>query len=200
MPYLKEAHEAHLSRDSMGQRLLYGDRHIVCQNSAYALRDNETEEVIETIDSIKLTFSMDLANKVKNGGTEYIEIGDTQIALTSENLLVTMQGKEGFAFAGEGEIGVVLDTTITPELKEEGYVREILSKVQNMRKDKGFEVLDKINLYVAENTMLEAIVKKYENEIMKETLTEKVLYNESRTSYTEVAINGEKLMLDVEVI
>ena len=143
---------------------------------------------------------MDLANKVKNGGTEYIEIGDTQIALTSENLLVTMQGKDGFAFAGEGEIGVVLDTTITPELKEEGYVREILSKVQNMRKDKGFEVLDKINLYVAENEMLEAIVKKFENEIMKETLTEKVLYNEKRDNYTEVSINGEKLMLDVEVI
>ena len=143
---------------------------------------------------------MDLANKVKNGGTEYIEIDDTQIALTSENLLVTMQGKEGFAFAGEGEIGVVLDTTITPELKEEGYVREILSKIQNMRKDKGFEVLDKINLYVAENAMLEEIVKKYENEIMKETLTEKVLYNENRDTYTEVTINGEKMMLDVEVI
>ena len=60
---------------------------------------------------------MDLANKVKNGGAEYIDIDGTQIELTSENLLVTMQGKEGFAFAGEGEIGVVLDTTITPELK-----------------------------------------------------------------------------------
>ena len=55
-----------------------------------------------------------------------------------------MNGKDGFAFAGEGEIGVVLDTHITQELKEEGYVREVLSKVQNMRKDKGFEVLDKI--------------------------------------------------------
>jgi len=142
---------------------------------------------------------MDLANKVKNGGIEYIDIEDTQIALTSENLLVTMQGREGFAFAGEGEVGVVLDTTITPELKEEGFVREILSKVQNMRKDKGFEVLDKINLYVAENKILEAIVKKYENEIMKETLTENVLYNENRDTYTEVSINGERLMLDVEV-
>ena len=111
-----------------------------------------------------------------------------------------MQGREGFAFAGEGEVGVVLDTTITPELKEEGYVREILSKIQNMRKDKGFEVLDKINLYVAENDMLEAIINKFENEIMKETLTEKVVYNEKRTTYTEVTINGEKLMLDVEVI
>ena len=143
---------------------------------------------------------MDLANKVKNGGTEYIEIDEVQIPLTSENLLVTMQGKEGFAFAGEGEIGVVLETTITPELKEEGYVREILSKVQNMRKDKGFEVLDKITLYVSENQMLENLVKKFDKEIMKETLAKTIEYNTKRDTYTEVSINGEKLMLDVEVI
>lgn len=73
---------------------------------------------------------MDLANKVKNGEAEYIEIEDKQIPLNSDNLLITMQGKEGFAFSGEGEIGVVLDTHITDELKKEGYVREILSKVQ----------------------------------------------------------------------
>ena len=100
---------------------------------------------------------MDLANKVKNGGVEYIEVEDTQIELNADNLLITMHGKEGFAFSGEGEMGVVLDTHITPELKEEGYVREILSKVQNMRKDSGFEVLDRINLYVAENEKLEEI-------------------------------------------
>ena len=143
---------------------------------------------------------MDLANKVKNGGAEYIDIDGTQIELTSENLLVTMQGKDGFAFAGEGEIGVVLDTTITPELKEEGYVREILSKIQNMRKDKGFEVLDKINLYVSENEMLEELVKKFEKDIKKETLTENILFNAKRDTYTEVSINGGKLMLDVEVV
>ena len=142
---------------------------------------------------------MDLANKVKNGEAEYIEIEDKQIPLNSDNLLITMQGKEGFAFSGEGEIGVVLDTHITDELKKEGYVREILSKVQNMRKDKGFEVLDKINLYVSENEMLEELVKKFEIEIKKETLTENVVFNETRETYTEVSINGEKLMLDVEV-
>ncbi len=55
-----------------------------------------------------------------------------------------MHGKEGFAFSGEGEMGVVLDTHITPELKEEGYVREILSKVQNMRKKFQIEIFRKI--------------------------------------------------------
>ena len=143
---------------------------------------------------------MDLANKVKNGETEYIEIDDTEIGLNSENLLVTMQGKEGFAFSGEGEIGVVLETTITEELKEEGYVREVLSKVQNMRKEKGFEVLDRINLYVAGNKELEEVIRKNEEIIKHDTLAEKIIYHEDREEYTKTNINGENLDIDVEVI
>lgn len=143
---------------------------------------------------------MDLANTVKNGGIEYIEIEDTQIELNSENLLITMQGKEGFAFSGEGEIGVVLDTHITDELKKEGYVREILSKVQNMRKDKGFEVLDNINLYVSGNEMLENVIKENEELIKHDTLALKVIYNEEKSGYTETNINGETLKIDVEKI
>ena len=141
---------------------------------------------------------MDLAVKVQSGGTEYIEIDDTQIELSSENLLVTMQGKEGFAFAGEGEIGVVLDTHITPELKEEGMLREVLSKVQNMRKDREFEVLDRINLYVSNNSAVEAIVRKFEDTIKHDTLADDIIYNESRSTAEEISINGEKVMFDVE--
>ncbi len=143
---------------------------------------------------------MDLANKVKSGKYETILINDIEINLDSNNLLITMQGKEGFAFAGEGEIGVVLDTHITEELKEEGYVREILSKVQNMRKDKNFEVLDRIVLYVSDNAMIEELVKKHEEEIKKETLTVEVKYNEQRDSYTDTNINGEHVNIDVEVV
>ena len=142
---------------------------------------------------------MDLANKVKAGKVETIFVDDTEIALDSNNLLITMQGKEGYAFAGEGEVGVVLDTTITPELKEEGYLREILSKVQNMRKDKGFEVLDKINLYLSGNDMLEEVVKKYADEIKRETLALNIEYNGKRDTYTDTNINGEHMNLDVEV-
>lgn len=143
---------------------------------------------------------MDLANKVKNGGSEYIEIEDTQIELNSENLLVTMQGKEGFTFSGEGEIGVVLDTHITEELKEEGMVREILSKVQNMRKERNFEVLDHIILYVAGDEKIENIIKKNEATIKRDTLTEKVVYHQEREDYATNNINGESLDIDVEVI
>ena len=143
---------------------------------------------------------MELAVKVQGGGIEYIEIDEEQIALSEENLLVTMQGKEGFAFAGNGEIGVVIETEITPELKEEGYLREILSKVQNMRKDSGFEVMDNINLYVSGNEMLENVVKKFEDTIKHDTLAKNVLYNEPNKEYQDVSINGEILKLFVEVV
>jgi isoleucyl-tRNA synthetase len=142
---------------------------------------------------------MELAQKIQNGGSETIVVNDAEIVLTNENLLVTMQGLEGYAFAGEGELGVVLDTTVTPELQEEGHVREVISKIQNMRKDKGFEVADKINLYVAGNDMLLNVIKKFEETIKKETLTAEAIYNKE-VAYSEVIINGESLNMTVEVI
>lgn len=142
---------------------------------------------------------MELAQTIQNGGTVVIEVQGAEIALNSENLLVTMQGLEGYAFAGEGQIGVVLDTHITEELKEEGHVREVISKIQNMRKESGFEVADKIKLYVAGNELLENVVKKFETHIMRETLAAEVVYNAER-EYSEANINGEKLQLAVEVV
>ena len=143
---------------------------------------------------------MELATKVEAGGIEYIEIGEVQIPLSKDNLLVTMQGKDGFAFSGTGEIGVVIETEITPELREEGYLREILSKVQNMRKDSGFEVMDNINLYVSGNEVLEAVVKKYEDVIKHDTLAKDVLYNVDGKDYVQTPINGENLNIFVEVV
>ena len=143
---------------------------------------------------------MELATKVEAGNIEYIEIEDVQIPLSKENLLVTMQGKDGFAFSGTGEIGVVIETEITPELREEGYLREILSKIQNMRKESGFEVMDNINLYVSGNEELEKVVKKYEDIIKHDTLAKNVLYNEENKEYVETPINGEKLNIFVEVV
>ena len=142
---------------------------------------------------------MDLAVKVQAGEIVYIEIEETQIALSSENLLITMQGKEGFAFAGEGDMGVVLDTHITEELREEGILREVLSKVQNMRKDRGFEVLDRINLYIQdENGIVVKDERKFEETIKHDTLSDNIIYGEARESAVETPINGERIMLDVE--
>lgn len=140
---------------------------------------------------------MELAQKIKNGGVEDILIDEIAIELNADNLLVTMQGKEGFAFAGEGEIGIVLDTNITEELKEEGYVREIISKVQNLRKDSGLEVEDKIELFVKDHEKLLEIIRKNEEKIAKIVLATKVLYEEGteKVTYQEFSINGEKLQI-----
>lgn len=140
---------------------------------------------------------MELALKVSSGQSITINVEGTSIALNSDNLLVTMNGLEGFTFAGEGEVGVVLDTHISEELKNEGYVREIISKLQNMRKDSSFEVVDKIIVYMAGNGLLETIVQQYKEYIMSETLAVNIVFNAER-SYTEVNINGEKLQLAVE--
>ncbi len=140
---------------------------------------------------------MDLALKVSSGQSITINVEGTSIELNSDNLLVTMNGLEGFTFAGEGEVGVVLDTHISEELKNEGYVREIISKLQNMRKDSSFEVVDKIIVYMAGNDLLETIVQQYKEYIMSETLAVNIMFN-AEHSYTEVNINGEKLQLAVE--
>ncbi|MEG2918743.1 MAG: isoleucine--tRNA ligase, partial [Clostridium sp.] len=148
---------------------------------------------------IALRNQMELAQKIQNGGTEVINVDGIEITLDNQSVLVTMQGLEGYAFAGEGSIGVVLDTTVTEELREEGHLREIISKIQNMRKEKGFQVSDKINLYVSENDKLIDVIKKFIGTIKKETLTQEVVYN-GEFDYIETVINGENLKMTVEVV
>ncbi|WP_186428709.1 isoleucine--tRNA ligase [Clostridium sp. BSD9I1] len=142
---------------------------------------------------------MELAQKIQTGESIVIKANDIEIELNQDNLLVTMQGLEGFAFAGEGTMGVVLDTTLTEELREEGHLREILSKVQNMRKENNFEVSDKIILYVGGNEKLENVAKKFEDNIKKETLSIEIKYNEN-VQYVDTKINGEDFKLQVQVI
>lgn len=143
---------------------------------------------------------MQLANSINSGDDFIVNADDVEIILNKENLLINMTGLDGFAFASEGSIGVVLDTTITPELKEEGYVREILSKIQTMRKDSGFEVSDNIIIYVANNSMLQDIIEKYKEYISNETLAKDILFNSQYDSYSEIKINDEIVSLGVEKV
>ncbi len=131
-----------------------------------------------------------LAMTVLAGGEVQADLNGTSLVLNADNLLVTMQGLEGFAFAGEGEIGILLDTSITDELREEGFVREVISKLQNMRKDSGFEVSDRINVAIFGNDRIEGVVAKASEQIMKETLAETIAY-EDRPNATAININGE---------
>ena len=142
---------------------------------------------------------MSLAQKIMRGEDVVITLEDQEILLNQDSLLVTMKGLEGYAFAGEGELGVVLDTNITPLLKEEGDERELISKIQNLRKESNFEVADKIELYVSDNERLLDIIRKYEDHLMKETLTVEIHYDEPFDT-EKFIINGESIQMGVKVI
>ena len=141
---------------------------------------------------------LDLANKVKSGEGYVIMLDeDLELELNSENVLITMDGKEGYSFAGKGTIGVVLETTITEELRKEGILREVLSKVQTTRKDSGFEVMDNINIYVSGDEDVLSVIKANEEQIKNDTLALKVNYKENEKAQ-EVSINGQKIKMFVE--
>ncbi|MDF2699958.1 MAG: isoleucyl-tRNA synthetase [Haloplasmataceae bacterium] len=148
---------------------------------------------------IAIRNQMELAQSIQSGNKVVIRINNNEIELNNDNLLITMQGLDGYAFAGEGTLGVVLDTHITVDLRDEGHLREMISKVQNMRKELNFEISDKIRLYVAYNEMLLNVIRKFEEVIKKETLTLEIVYN-SEKDYLESNINGENLAIIIEVI
>ena len=140
---------------------------------------------------------MDLALKLNKGESVELNLGEESILLSKENLLINMNGLEGYAFSGEGSIGVILDTSIDETLKEEGFVREIISKIQNLRKEKRFEVSDKIRIYIKNSESLINVIEKYKDNIKKETLTVDILFEENNLNYIDLNINGEILTLDI---
>lgn len=144
---------------------------------------------------ISMEDQMELATKINKGETIHFDIDGEDVELSKENLLVTMQGLEGYAFAGARELGVILDTNITEELIEEGFVREFISKVQNMRKESGFEVSDKIDIFIEVPEKLENIFKKNEDYIKKETLCINMNYNKENDKYVNQVLNGEEILL-----
>ncbi len=127
------------------------------------------------------------------------------VKLSEEDLLITMTQMEGYVTEGDNTVTVVLDTNLTPELVEEGFVREIISKIQTMRKEAGFEVMDKISIYYHADEKVADIFNKYGNDIMGDVLgTEVVAEADSFDSgengiyCKEWNINGEKVLLGVK--
>ena len=120
-----------------------------------------------------------------------------EVVLTEEDLLITMTQMEGFITEGDNYVTVVLDTTLTPELIEEGFVRELISKIQTMRKEAGFEVMDHIGISYMANEKVAAIFEKYGNDIMSEVLAEDITAEVLSGYEKEWNINGEKVTLAV---
>ena len=134
---------------------------------------------------------------LKANGILVLDIDGNKVELTEEDLLIETAQTEGYVTESEGETAVVLDTNLTPELIEEGFVREIISKVQTMRKEAGFEVMDKIRVSVKDNDKIIETMKANEAEIKSEVLAEEVVYGETDGYVKEWNINKEHVTLGV---
>ena len=120
------------------------------------------------------------------------------IVLTEDDLLITMTQAEGYVTEADNEVTVVLDTNLTPELIEEGFVRELISKIQTMRKEAGFEVMDKICVSYQANDEISAIFEKYGTQIKKEVMADRIVSDTLAGYQKEWNINGQQVMLGVE--
>ena len=127
-----------------------------------------------------------------------IELNDDKIKLLPEELLIDMSQKEGYVSQTDHGVTVVLDTNLTPALLEEGFVREIISKVQTMRKEAGFEVTDHITVYEDGNDKIKEIMTKYADEIKNDVLADDMRVDAEGGYSKEWDINGEKVRLGVE--
>ena len=137
-------------------------------------------------------------DKLNESGSFKLNVEGQAIELSKDDVLIEMTQKEGFVASSDKGITVVLDTNLTPELIEEGFVREVISKVQTMRKDAGFEVMDKINLYVSGNDKIADIVNKNAAQVKTVVLAQDIITGKTAGFEKEWDINGEKVTLAVE--
>lgn len=140
----------------------------------------------------------ELMNKFRTDKTVTFNIDDTEVILTEEDVLIETAQKEGFVAETYNNVTVVIDTNLTADLIEEGFVRELVSKIQTMRKEAGFEVLDRINIFHEGNEVVAGVIDRNSSSIMKDVLADSVIKG-SGSGYTkEWNINGEKVVLCVE--
>ena len=138
--------------------------------------------------------------ELKSTGELKLDIDGQEIVLLEEDLLIDMAQMEGYVSESDHTITVVLDTNLTPELIEEGFVRELVSKIQTMRKEAGFEVMDKIRVYAKDNDKIVSIMKNHGDEIKSEVLAEEIVTGETKGYEKEWNINSEKVTMAVERI
>ncbi len=147
-----------------------------------------------------------LANLDGNKAMDQLNAGEplkfdfdgTEVVLEKEDLLIDMAQVEGYVSEGDNAVTVVLDTNLSDELIEEGFVREIVSKIQTMRKEAGFEVMDKIIVNVDKNDKIKTIIEDNLDEIKSEVLADNVEFDRISGYEKEWNINGEKVTFSVE--
>ena len=133
-------------------------------------------------------------------GALKFEFDGTEVVLEKDDLLIDTAQVEGYVSESDNNITVVLDTNLSPELIEEGFVREIISKIQTMRKEAGFEVMDKIVVNVSKNDSIIKVVTDNLDEIKAEVLANEIVFDKIEGYSKEWNINGEKVTLGVEKV
>ena len=131
-------------------------------------------------------------------GALKFDVDGVAVELTKDDLLIDMAQKEGYVSQEDNRMTVVLDTNLTPELVEEGFVYEIISKIQTMRKEAGFEVMDHIGVYQSGNDKIAELIKNNADEIKSEVMADYIHLGEMKGFTKEWNINGETVMLGVE--
>lgn len=149
----------------------------------------------KTLSALDGNAAMDQLNET---GELKFDINDTNVVLSKEDLLIEMIQKEGYVSENDNQMTVVLDTNLTEELIEEGFVRELISKIQTMRKEAGFEVMDKIVVYAKDNDKITSIFTANRNEIMSEVLAVDIVLGATEGYEKEWSINGEQVVLGVK--
>jgi isoleucyl-tRNA synthetase len=152
----------------------------------------QVKQVLEQLDGNK---AMDQINET---GTLKIIVDGKEEVLEKEDLLIEAAQMEGFESNSDHGVTVVLDTNLTPELLEEGFVREIISKIQTMRKEAGFEVMDHIRVTVAGNAKVEELIGKNKGAIQEEVLADEILSGTVQGFEKHWSINGEEADFGVE--
>ena len=137
-------------------------------------------------------------DELNEKGSISFDVSGATVELTREDLLIEMTQKEGYISQEDGGYTVVLDTNLTPELVEEGFVYELISKIQTMRKDSGFEVTDRIRVALSGNEKLTKVLHANEKAIADKVLAVEVLDNQTLANAKEWDINGEKAEISVE--
>ena len=136
--------------------------------------------------------------ELRGNGVLKLDINGNDVELTEEDLLIETAQTEGYVSESDGDTSVVLDTNLTPELIEEGFVREIISKIQTMRKEAGFEVMDKIKVYAHGNDKIQEVMKAHEDEIKSEVLADEMVLGETDGYVKEWNINKETVTMGVK--
>jgi isoleucyl-tRNA synthetase len=139
--------------------------------------------------------------KFKDEGKLNLELDGARWELLAEDVEISEREKQGWAVESENEYQVALSTTLTEELKDEGFARELVNKIQNMRKSAGFEVMDRIQVTIGTTSRLNLAIKSFEDYIKKETLAQKLSLKETKGEPSEEwDINGEKANISVQKV